>query len=58
MTSAVKAAVIVSTQSLEAEWAKYGIAWAVIFLASDQANFIIRETLYVSGGPKTSSRED
>ena len=41
MTSAVKAAVIVSTQSLEAEWAKYGIAWAVIFLASDQANFII-----------------
>jgi 3-oxoacyl-[acyl-carrier protein] reductase len=34
------------------------IAWAVIFLASDQANFITGETLYVSGGPKTGSRED
>jgi NAD(P)-dependent dehydrogenase (short-subunit alcohol dehydrogenase family) len=34
------------------------IAWAVIFLASDQANFITGTTLYVSGGPKTASRED
>src|SRR5262245_32443525 len=33
-------------------------AWAVIFLASDQANFITGETLYVSGGPRTSNRED
>jgi NAD(P)-dependent dehydrogenase (short-subunit alcohol dehydrogenase family) len=34
------------------------VAWAVIFLASDQANFITGETLYVSGGPRTSNRED
>jgi len=34
------------------------IAWAVIFLASDQANFITGETLYVSGGPRVSNRED
>jgi NAD(P)-dependent dehydrogenase (short-subunit alcohol dehydrogenase family) len=34
------------------------VAWAVIFLASDQANFITGETLYVSGGPRVSNRED
>lgn len=34
------------------------VAWAAIFLASAQADFITGETLYVSGGPKTSSRED
>lgn len=34
------------------------VAWAVIYLASEQANFITGETLYVSGGPKTGSRED
>ena len=34
------------------------IAWAVIFLASDRANFITGETLYVSGGPRVSNRED
>jgi len=34
------------------------VAWAVIFLASDQADFITGETLYVSGGPRTSNRED
>jgi NAD(P)-dependent dehydrogenase (short-subunit alcohol dehydrogenase family) len=33
-------------------------AWAVISLASDQANFITGATLYVSGGLKTASRED
>jgi NAD(P)-dependent dehydrogenase (short-subunit alcohol dehydrogenase family) len=27
------------------------IAWAVIFVASEQANFMTGETLYVSGGP-------
>ena len=34
------------------------IAWAVIFLASGRANFITGETLYVSGGPRVSNRED
>ena len=34
------------------------VAWAVLFLASDRANFITGETLYVSGGPRVSNRED
>jgi NAD(P)-dependent dehydrogenase (short-subunit alcohol dehydrogenase family) len=34
------------------------IAWAVIFLASDRADFITGETLYVSGGLRVSNRED
>jgi NAD(P)-dependent dehydrogenase (short-subunit alcohol dehydrogenase family) len=34
------------------------VAWAVIFLASDRADFITGETLYVSGGPRVSNRED
>ena len=34
------------------------IAWAVIFLASDQANFVTGEILYVSGGPRVANRED
>jgi NAD(P)-dependent dehydrogenase (short-subunit alcohol dehydrogenase family) len=34
------------------------VAWAVIFLASDQANFITGETIYVSGGPRVANRED
>ena len=34
------------------------VAWAVIFLASDHANFITGETLYVSGGPRVANRED
>ena len=34
------------------------IAWAVIFVASDQADFMRGETVYVSGGPRVSSRED
>jgi NAD(P)-dependent dehydrogenase (short-subunit alcohol dehydrogenase family) len=34
------------------------IAWAVIFVASDQANFMTGETVYVSGGPRVSNRED
>ena len=34
------------------------IAWAVVFLASERANFITGETLYVSGGPRVSNRED
>ena len=99
--AATKAGVTVLTQSLGAEWAKYGmtvnavapgpvetegvlevwktpamiaqaarevplqrlgrpeeIAWAVIFVASDQANFMTGETVYVSGGPRVSNRED
>jgi len=34
------------------------VAWAVLFLASERANFITGETLYVSGGPRVSNRED
>jgi NAD(P)-dependent dehydrogenase (short-subunit alcohol dehydrogenase family) len=34
------------------------IAWAVIFAASDHANFMTGETIYVSGGPRVSNRED
>ena len=34
------------------------IAWAVIFVASDQANFMTGETVYVSGGPRVGNRED
>jgi len=34
------------------------IAWAVVFVASDQANFMTGETVYVSGGPRTANRED
>src|SRR5258705_2763660 len=99
--AAAKAGVTALTQSLGAEWAKYGIrvnavapgpvetegvlevwktpamianasrevplgrlgrpeeiAWAVIFVASDQANFMTGETMYVSGGPRVANRED
>lgn len=34
------------------------IAWAVIFVASDQANFMTGETVYISGGPRVANRED
>jgi NAD(P)-dependent dehydrogenase (short-subunit alcohol dehydrogenase family) len=34
------------------------IAWAVIFVASDQANFMTGETVYVSGGPRVANRKD
>src|SRR5207245_1285118 len=34
------------------------IAWAVIYLASDAANFMTGETMYVSGGPRVANRED
>jgi NAD(P)-dependent dehydrogenase (short-subunit alcohol dehydrogenase family) len=34
------------------------IAWAVIFAASDHANFMTGETIYVSGGPRVGNRED
>src|SRR5262245_23078289 len=34
------------------------VAWAVIFVASDQADFMTGETVYVSGGPRVSNRED
>jgi NAD(P)-dependent dehydrogenase (short-subunit alcohol dehydrogenase family) len=34
------------------------IAWAVIFVASDQASFMTGETVYVSGGPRVANRED
>jgi NAD(P)-dependent dehydrogenase (short-subunit alcohol dehydrogenase family) len=33
-------------------------ALAVIFVASDQANFMTGETVYVSGGPRVANRED
>ena len=100
--AAAKAGVTALTQSLGAEWAKYGItgqrggagagrdggrargvedarddrqrlsrgaaaaawavpeeiAWAVIFVASDQAQFMTGETMYVSGGPRVANRED
>jgi NAD(P)-dependent dehydrogenase (short-subunit alcohol dehydrogenase family) len=31
---------------------------AAVFVASDQADFMTGETLYVSGGPRTGNRED
>jgi hypothetical protein len=34
------------------------IAWAVIFVASNQANVMTGEMLDVSGGPQTSSCEE
>jgi 3-oxoacyl-[acyl-carrier protein] reductase len=99
--AAAKAGVTALTQSLGAEWAKYGItinavapgptetegvlevwktptmiaqaarevplgrlgqpeeiAAAVVFVASEHANFMTGETVYVSGGPRTGNRED
>ena len=99
--AAAKAGVTTLTQSLGAEWAKYGIivnavapgpvetegvlevwktpamianaarevplqrlgrpeeiAYAVVFAVSDQSAFMTGETMYVSGGPRTSNRED
>jgi NAD(P)-dependent dehydrogenase (short-subunit alcohol dehydrogenase family) len=99
--AAAKAGVTTLTQSLGAEWAKYGIivnavapgpvetegvlevwktpamianaarevplqrlgrpeeiAYAVVFAASDRSAFMTGETMYVSGGPRTSNRED
>src|SRR5215470_257055 len=34
------------------------IAWAVVFVASDQASFMTGETVYMSGGPRVANRED
>jgi glucose 1-dehydrogenase len=34
------------------------MAWALIFVVSDQANFMTGETVYVSGGPRVANRED
>ena len=34
------------------------VAWAVVFVASDQASFMTGETQYVSGGPRVANRED
>jgi 3-oxoacyl-[acyl-carrier protein] reductase len=34
------------------------VAWAVTFVASDQANFMTGETLYVSGGPRVGNRDE
>ena len=34
------------------------IAWAVVFVASDEASFMTGETLYISGGPRVGNRED
>ena len=34
------------------------IAWAVVFVASDEAKFMTGETLYISGGPRVGNRED
>jgi 3-oxoacyl-[acyl-carrier protein] reductase len=34
------------------------IAAAVVFVASDHADFMTGETVYVSGGPRTGNRED
>jgi NAD(P)-dependent dehydrogenase (short-subunit alcohol dehydrogenase family) len=34
------------------------VAWAVVFVASDQASVMTGETQYVSGGPRVANRED